>query len=275
MQMANNVYTAHLMGGLGNQMFQIAHTICQSWKHGKECLFTPISNDTYPIDWKPVNFIDNIYRNLKFVDNIEDTISIYEKEFAYSELEFNPNDSIKFNGYFQSSKNFLGYDDDIRDLFSPTQEFIDKASILYPDINKHTVSVHIRLGDYRNVSNVLPIIDKSYIDYCINNIGNYDKLFIFSNEKDWIMNNLNYPNSVIVDGLSNYEEMWLMSLCKNNIICNSTFSWWGSFLNKTNSKSVYAPSIWFGPTGPTTNSIYESYWNIVEVEYDKGVLIKK
>jgi len=273
--MLNNIYTAYLGGGLGNQMFQIAHTICQSWKYNTTSAFLPISHDPYPADWKPVNFINNVYRNVKFVESIEGTVPVYEKDFAYSELQFNPNNSLEFHGYFQSSKNFLGYDCEIKNLFSPTDEFIDKAINLYPEINTNSISLHVRLGDYRNVSNILPIIDKTYIDYCINDIGIYDKLFIFSNEKDWVRNNLHYPNSIVVDGLSNYEEMWLMSLCKNNIICNSTFSWWGSFLNKTNSKSVYAPSIWFGPNGPITNSIYESYWNIVEVEYDNGILIKK
>lgn len=271
----NNIYTAYLAGGLGNQMFEIAHAIAQSWKHNVDCAFLPISHDPYPNDWKPINFINNIYRNIKFVNKIETNLRVEEKEFLYNPIEFNPKNSIEFYGLFQSSKNFLGYDDAIRELFSPNQEFIDKANRLFPEINGNSVSVHIRLGDYRNVSNILPIIDKTYIDACIKNIGYYEKLFIFSNEKDWVKNNLNYSNSIVVDGLKNYEEMWLMSLCKNNIISNSTFSWWGSFLNKSKLKKVYAPSVWFGPSGPTNySSIYESYWNIINVEYYNGTLIK-
>jgi len=273
--MNNNIYTAYLGGGLGNQMFQIAHAICQSWKHSKIAAFLPITNDSYPPDWKPSNFLNNIYRNVNFLDKIENTIRVEEKEFAYNELVFDLNNSVEFYGYFQSSKNFLGYDDDIKNLFSPTNEFINKANNLYPELNSNSVSVNIRLGDYRNVPNVLPIIDKSYIDYCINDIGDYDNIFIFSNEKDWAINNLNYKNSIIVDGLTNYEEMWLMSLCKHNIISNSTFSWWGSFLNKNASKKVYAPNIWFGPAGPVIHNIYESNWNIIDVENQHGILIKK
>jgi len=274
--MKNNIYTAYLGGGLGNQMFQISHAICQSWKYNTTSAFLPISHDTYPADWKPVNFINNVYRNVKFVESIEGTMPVYEKDFAYSELEFNPNNSLEFHGYFQSSKNFLGYDYEIKNLFAPTEEFIDKAIKLYPEINTNTISVHIRLGDYRNVSNILPIIDKTYIDYCISDIDNYDKLFIFSNEKEWAKSNLDYPNSIVVDGLTNYEEMWLMSLCKHNIISNSTFSWWGSYLNKSKSKKIYAPSIWFGPAWTSEyGSIYEPYWNVVDVEYNSGILIKK
>ena len=274
--MKNKIYTAHLGGGLGNQMFQITHAICQSWKYNTTSAFLPISHDNYPIDWKPINFINNIYRNINFVNEIEDTIPVYEKDFSYSELNFNPNDSLEFHGYFQSSKNFLGYDNDVRNLFLPTAEFINKINKLYQDVHENSISVHIRLGDYRNIQNILPIIDRSYIDYCINDIGKYDKLFIFSNEKDWVRNNLNYPNSIVVDNLTNYEEMWLMSMCKHNIISNSTFSWWASFLNKNISKKVYAPSVWFGPAGFTNyQSIYEPYWNVVDVEYNNGILIKK
>ena len=78
---------------------------------------------------------------------------------------------------------------------------------------------------------------------------------------------------IIVEEDEDYKEIWLMSLCKNNIICNSTFSWWGSFLNRNENKKVIAPSIWFGTGGPSNFSdIYESNWIIINVESKNGIL---
>jgi len=264
------------MGGLGNQMFQIAHALCQSWKYNTTSIFRLMMNENAHPNSKPIDFINNIYRNINFIENINNLTRVEETDWNYNELFFNPNIHTEFYGYFQSSKNFLGYDNKIKDIFSPTKEFIDKINNIYPEVNNNSISIHLRLGNYRNISDILPIIDKSYIDYCLKDIGEYDNVFIFSNEKDWVINNLNYPNMIIVDGLTNYEEMWLMSLCKHNIISNSTFSWWGSFLNKNNLKKIYAPSIWFGPKGPSNyESIYESYWKVIDVGYNNGTLIKK
>ena len=68
--------------------------------------------------------------------------------------------------------------------------------------------------------------------------------------------------------------MWLMSLCKNNITSNSTFSWWGGFLNQNTNKKIYVPSIWFGPSGEYDwEDIYVESWTKINVKYSEGMLI--
>ncbi len=74
--------------------------------------------------------------------------------------------------------------------------------------------------------------------------------------------------------LEDYEELWLISLCKYNIMSNSTFSWWGSYLNKTPDKVVFAPSIWFGPKGEKDyEDLYESDWEKINVKFENGKLV--
>jgi hypothetical protein len=73
--------------------------------------------------------------------------------------------------------------------------------------------------------------------------------------------------------LKDYIELWLMSLCKNNILSNSSFSWWGSFLNENLNKKIIAPSVWFGPKGPKNYSdIFENNWQIINVHFENGEL---
>jgi len=272
----NKIYsTAYLMGGLGNQMFQIAHATAQGIKHNVEPAFIMDAYIQYE-NWKPTVYSNNIFKKINFVNEIPNIIRVSEETFNEPNLNFEFNNSIEFFGYFQSDKNFLGYDNEIRELFSPDLNFVNKMEHLYPEIkNKKTVSLHIRRCDYLQVNTILPVVDISYIDSAIKYVGDYDTLFVFSDDKQWTRENIKYPNSIIVDGIENYEELWLMSMCKDNIISNSTFSWWGSFLNKNIDKKVFCPSIWFGTDGPYPyDNIFQKDWNKIEVEYINGMLIK-
>ena len=65
----------------------------------------------------------------------------------------------------------------------------------------------------------------------------------------WCKENFDFiPNKIFVDDLEDYEEIYLMSLCDNNIIVNSTFGWWGAWLNKNIHKKIIFPKVWFGPS---------------------------
>jgi hypothetical protein len=267
------IYTSHLMGGLGNQMFQIANTLSQGYKNNKDCFFIKKS-ETPGNGNQPTNYINNIFRNINFKDYLDFDVFISEKSWNDANIVI-PNDkSIKFYGYFQSSKNFLGYDEEIKKVFSPDIISLQKINSLYPDLEmENTVSIHIRRGDYLTIKNILPVIDKSYIDYCLKQIDKIDKIFVFSTDKVWVESNLNYPNMVVVDNLKDFEELWMISLCKYNIMSNSTFSWWGSYLN-TQPKKIFCPSIWFGPDGPNPYyNIFEKNWEKINVNYKNGFLV--
>ena len=267
------IVTSYLMGGLGNQMFQIAKAISESYEYGLEPVF--LKDAFIPMHGnQPTNYLTNIFRNIKFTDFLSPRIRVSEPSWSYSDLKVDHSLPVEFYGYFQSSKNFKGHRDKIRDLFLPTDEFKNKTQSKYPEVfNSRSVSLHIRRGDYLGISDVLPVINKTYIDKCLEVVGEYDKLYIFSNDKQWCEENLNYNNSEIIYGLDDYEELWMISLCKTNIMSNSSFSWWGSYLNVNPNKFVLCPSVWFGPRGEKNyKDIYETEWKKIDVIYKNGSL---
>jgi hypothetical protein len=168
----------------------------------------------------------------------------------------------------------MSYKHKIIDLFSPSDEEINSLTIKYPQIKlNNTVSLHVRRGDYLNSPTIHPVVSKSYVQTALKMIGEYSHLFIFTDDRTWVLENLDNENYTIVDD-EDYNELWLMSMCENNIISNSTFSWWGSFLNKNETKRVIAPSIWFGDNGPKNyKDIYENNWEIINTKIKEGELV--
>lgn len=263
--------SCNFMGGLGNQIFQAAHAISQGLKHQRDVVF--VSHSWTPMQGRQtINYVSNIFRKLNFVDNLDNFEKVVEGPWEYSIVTPVENNTV-FDGYFQSSKNFLGYDEIVRDTFQPTEEFENEMIQKFPQLKEeNTLSLHIRRGDCFMNPDIHPIARESYIEKSLKKIGDYSHVFIFSDDKDWVKENIKLENSIYVDD-EDYREIWLMSMCKNHIIVNSTFSWWGSFLNKNKNKKIVAPSIWFGPRGPRNYSdIYEPYWDIIDVKYEEGWL---
>ena len=119
----SNLISCNLMGGLGNQLFQAAHALAQGITHNREVVFVPRS-------WTPMqgrqteNYLTNIFRNMKFVDNIDNFEKVSEGPWEFSDVFVKEHDTV-FDGYFQSSKNFNPHFDKIREIFSPTEEFVN------------------------------------------------------------------------------------------------------------------------------------------------------
>ena len=264
-----NFITANLMGGLGNQLFEAAHALAQGWKHNRETVFLPHS-------WTPgqgrgaENYINNVFRNLKFVERVEDTTTVNEGPFEYSEVNPAEGDTA-FHGYFQSTKNWFGYDDKIREMFQPPAELVQEFMQKYPQLYQpNTLSLHVRRSEYLQFPEIHPTISIEYIQEAIKVIGEHSTVFVFSDDHDFVKENLHFPSVVFINEPEDYRELWLMGLCQNHIISNSTFSWWGVFLNKKLNKKIVAPSRWFGPRGPEAKDIYESYWNIIPCDWIEG-----
>ena len=238
-----------LQGGLGNQLFQWAFGRNLSNEYGVE-LFTDISfynqniqsirnyslskfpNLNTPV-FNSIN-LSNHKSFLKVVDN-----------FQFQKLHFDDNYNYYLEGYWQSEKYFLRSIDLIKNELCPSDETLKKLKqTLFIDDN--VVSMHIRRTDYLTSNGYHPVQSIDYYKKALDIVGDYDHIFIFSDDIEWCKNNLSFNNMIFVDGFDDVENIWLMSMCKNNIIANSSFSWWGAWLNSNPLKKVIGPKKWFG-----------------------------
>ena len=132
--------------------------------------------------------------------------------------------------------------------------------------NENTCSIHVRRGDYLNSPNHHPTQNMNYYMRAIKEMPKDSVFLIFSDDIKWCKENFpNLPEKFIfVEGNKDYEDLHLMTHCKNNIIANSTFSWWGAWLNSNSDKIVVAPKKWFGPAlkNNDTKDLYCEGWII-------------
>jgi hypothetical protein len=164
---------------------------------------------------------------------------------------FNPLITI-YCGRFQNEKYFQDKKSDVKRAFSFDK---NKTSAKTREIARiiatgNSVSLHVRRGDYLNEKNLnifenictLEYYNKA-IHYILNAIEN-PVFYVFSDDISWAKENLKLSNAFFIDwnlDAQSWEDMYLMSLCKHNIIANSTFSWWGAWLNENKNKMVLCP----------------------------------
>jgi hypothetical protein len=152
-------------------------------------------------------------------------------------------------GWFQDEKYFAEYRSVLLRDFTP-KDRIKISRRLKKILNEEeTVSVHVRRTDYKKIKNALPIKyyknALKYIDSCVQN----PIYIVFTDEIEWVKENIDFGKNVIYiseeEKLQDYEELLIMSKCRHNIIANSTFSWWGAWLNRNDGKIVIGPKVWF------------------------------
>ena len=244
----------NLKGGLGNMLFQIAATKSIAIDTNNDCSFPNLvshlqyldSDNVYNPGLKHSNEYMQLFKNLK-------TSPIAEYVHAqYYPFEYIENQSIKHNtlidGFFQSEKYFAHNRDDILEYLD--FGFISNDYLLqkYDFINNSlTTSIHIRRGDYIKHPNHHPTQSIEYYKQGIEILNDKTELFIiFSDDIQWCKDNINLKKAIYIENEKDYIELYLMSLCRHNITCNSSFSWWGAWLNKNTDKIVIGPLKWFG-----------------------------
>lgn len=255
------VYTDFNKARFGNQLFFVSATIGTAIKNNTEYGFTSQMGHS------------GIYYQGIFEKELPITTTIPENKFhqngfGYEDIIVQDSELI---GYFQSEKFFKNCEKVIRDQFEFKKDIVDTVLEKYPTV-KESLSVHIRRGDYVNQPNHHPTIPVSYYEKILNDIGHeYKSIFVFSDDTEWVKEKFTGEKFIFpsFDYNVDMNSFVLMSLAKDNVIGNSTYSWWAAWLNKNPNKKVYTPHYkqWFGPSYSNldTKDLIPENW--IQIEY--------
>lgn len=273
-----------LHGGLGNQLFQYATGRAHSLRtdsplymnmsqfhkdRGPDVAERSLNLDAFDL---PVEYVNNSSTwgpNWKLFERLPQTVATVSQPLAtrlfnlYVEdrsLRFDPHvvqlpSDIILDGYWQSEQYFSDFDEKLRNEIFVHNSISDKNRQWYDCItDTDSVSVHVRRGDYVSLGWALPSI---YYRNALNRIYNktdVTDLFFFSDDMNWVRTNceellpeerdINVHYIECNNGETAYEDLRLMRSCDHHIIANSSFSWWGAWLDKSNQKQIVAPNFW-------------------------------
>jgi len=267
-----------IVGGLGNQLFQIFAIMAYGIQHNIKVIFPyediVLGRHTY---WN--TFLKNIaifttnYPGNHITNNELFNMQIFQEQwFEYKPFPNFENSDICCIGYFQSYKYFENEKDKIYSLIKLNElkdTIVQENKQLFSDTMDTTdtiltISMHFRLGDYKTKRYYHPILNYGYyevaLDHIIETIGannkkirvlyfceNEDNIFVY--EKRIQPLNNKYPDIEFIkvdDTIDDWKQLLIMASCNHHIIANSTYSWWGAYLNNSDSKIVCYPSKWFG-----------------------------
>jgi len=286
-----------LKGGLGNQLFQYAFgrrmalqnnsplqldmSFFNTAKGNRPFSERPYELSVFKIHAEPAS--DGTIRRIK--NSINNPIirrlreqfpSLFHyKIFKEKSFEFDPEvNSLKGNlyleGYWQSEKYFGSMEKDLRKEFV----FLPQASeanlkALDEIKNSNAVSLHIRRGDLvasKEAAEFHGVLPMEYYEKALAMMMERVpglRVFIFSDDPEWARSNSLFAGSTIIDwnqGSRSYEDLRLMSNCKHHILANSSFSWWGVWLNPSAEKIVIAPKQWFRNPKINTSDLIPPSW---------------
>lgn len=250
-------------GRMGNQMFQYAFMEMLR-EQGRE-VYADLS--WFSKDKRPIR-IERVFPGVKLIDweikYADDAIIYHHVKKKYEQMVSHYDSSTLklencfFDGYWESDKYFYPIREKIRRQFVFDIHDLGMDKVL-EYIGEYT-GVQVRRTDYLGTD--FDVCTKEYYDKAINYILEIDKnskFIFFSDDKKWVEENFNKDNMIICDGemfdsyVDSYD-MYLMTQCKNVIISNSTFGWWGAWLNDKANKIVISPSIY-----DKENSILDIY----------------
>jgi Glycosyl transferase family 11 len=281
-----------LSGGMGNQMFQYAAGLSLStarktdlfldlsWFHNSPA---DVAKRAYRLDVFAIRA--GIAQN-KQIRRIAEPSAIrrlfdrskpyfrkniyYEPHFHYDPNFRRASSDIILDGYWQSEAYFRDMADTIRREFTISAPLTPATTGMAKKIGAvNSVSLHIRRGDYVTAPQTLKYHGTCEPDYYRSAVGKIRELagdmeiFVFSDDMDWVKENISteFPMTFVNHpGRQDYEDLYLMSLCRHNIIANSSFSWWGAWLNKNPGKAVVAPARWFNESNADTKDLLPGEW---------------
>lgn len=222
-------------------MFQIAASYALAKRNNDTAVFDLDSCHT-PYQGKPAaNYKDTIYKTIKRGivqgDNIyKDSENILDVT-CYRDIPYS--DNLILEGGFQSEKYFTDCIDDIKALFSLSDE------IWREDDDPSITAVCVRRGDYLKLTDIYEQLSEQYYKNAMEEIGN-DTAFVFvSDDIDWCKETFQASNIYYCPLTNDIDQMSFISVCRNVILANSTFGWWGAWLGENENSKIITPKKWF------------------------------
>lgn len=259
-----------LSGRFGNYLFQIAAgaTLADRLHTKYKVLVAPddeaICTTSTQTMWNYLSkFKDNIFRQMEFVREAPSNARFYSwREFSYKPFHFDGKDDVIIDGYFQS---YLYINDNlIRKLYLMPDEIATSLKQKYADwINEPFVCIHVRRGDYLNLPHRFSICSNRFYHQAMKQFSKDTRFAVISDDMSWCKRHIRGNNVFYADNHpSLLEDFYLQTLATDNIISNSSFSWWGAFLNAHQTKRVFYPTPWFGPHNAhhDTSQLCPSEW---------------
>ena len=254
--------TAHLMGGLGNVLFIMANCFALSKKYKVKLRFY-----CNAILWRDSKRrMIQCYKmfekfDIDCVNNRKCGITFREPYFFYDSITLDRRIHNCIYGYFQSYKYFDAYKSELINMLhnpykNAIRDDLEKYSFKQQQRTQEFefVSIHVRRTDYLALSDIHLNLGIKYYEEAVSNFPQEKSVFlIFSDDVEFIQKEPLFKNLVHKHIVTNQDDeycFWLMSACDHNIIANSSYSWWASYINSNPNKLVVSPSKWFGPKGP-------------------------
>jgi len=246
-------------GRLGNQLFQASAVLAYADRTGRKAVFR---------DWycsrEQFRFTDYFANPLPYAPIVHINSQYQEPTFHYIEI---PNlfGDVDLFGYFQSERYFEHCPGLIRHYFTPSKEALQTIRNRWErELASKTCSIHVRRTDYLNTPQLYPV---SNIDYyraameVMKQEHGINKFIVFGDDIVWMKANFKGSEFLFAQKQTSIADLFLMSMCTHNIITNSSFSWWASWLNQNPEKIIIAPKQWV--YGLDQKDIYRKEWIVI------------
>lgn len=279
--------STRIRGGLGNQLFQYCAGRSLALRLGVDLSLDVRDYDrpnpfkvglnhfnvqTVPAQNLPPSREDGIAKALGKIVRGGALKTYREATLGYDTAFENLSDNTHLKGYWQSERYFMPFETQIRADLQIVTEPSQKNREMQSEISAApAVSLHIRRGDYVSNAKYNAAHGTCDLDYyaraakfVADRVGDV-VIYAFSDDPAWVAEHLKLPFEVRYvdhnDGDTNYEDLRLMATCKHHIIANSSFSWWGAWLNPSKDKLVVSPALWFADPNKANPDIWPSDWH--------------
>jgi hypothetical protein len=266
--------TCYLMGQIGNQLFQVATTLSFAWDHDVKAVFPRLHAPEYRLTRSRDVLFFRV--DASFLPRPCTHLFQEEADYIYKPIPFQKD--LLLYGYFQSWRYFDHHRSRLLEVFAPSETVESSLKSRYGDLLSldNTVAVHVRTFNLRlHHTKRHPFLGLDYYAQAMQLFPEDATFVIFSDRIGWCKHY--FPklgkNCVFIEGNSDIEDLFLMSKMKNQIMANSSFSWWAAYLNPHPGKKVVAPVSMMHPDHypfPMTqpNTLYLPDWILVSPNYN-------